>query len=183
MHYLPTAFGQLAFAWKLLNYGLDGKINAEELDAEVTFHEEDMHFVVPKALGSEGDLIIALQNNLTIAFGAAAITLNRTREELNIGLPDPIDDERDQCVALIYQIRNAFAHDIVEPTWKIRERYRRVYEFDGVRVNLTDCDGKAFEYNHLGGPDVFFNIKDYFAHTFFRFYWLFHTSTKAQIEI
>lgn len=125
MQYLSTAFGQLAFAWKLLNYGLDGKINIEELDAEVTFHEEGMVFVVPKALKSQEDLVIALQNNVTIAFGAAVITLNRSREELGILLPDPIVDERDQCVALIYQLRNAFAHDIAEPTWKINGRYGR----------------------------------------------------------
>ena len=88
MKYLPTAFGQLAFAWKLYNYGLKGKINAEELDADVTWRDEGNFFVVPRALGSADDLIIALENNLVIAFGAAAITLNRVREEMDIPLPD-----------------------------------------------------------------------------------------------
>lgn len=166
MQYLPTAFGQLAFSWKLLNYGLDGKINVEELDAEVTFQEEGMVFTVPKALGSHDDLIIALQNNLTIAFGAAANTLNRTREELGIPLPDPIDDEQDQCVALIYQIRNAFAHDIAEPTWKINQRYKRQYEVRGLRVDLAGLDGVTFEYKHIGGPDAFYHIKDFFVNEF-----------------
>ena len=166
MQYLPTAFGQLAFAWKLLNYGVDGKINVEELDAEGTFQEEGMVFVVPKALGIQGDLIIALQNNLTIAFGAAVITLNRTREELGIQLPDPIADERDQCVALVYQLRNAFAHDIAEPTWKINGRYRRSYMFQGIRVDLSGLNGTAFEYGHIGGPDALFRIKDFFAAKF-----------------
>ena len=32
MNYLPTAFAQLAFAWKLYNYGLEGKIDREALD-------------------------------------------------------------------------------------------------------------------------------------------------------
>lgn len=162
MHYLPTAFGQLAFAWKLYNYGLEGKINANDLDAEVTWKEDDMIFVVPKALGSEEDLIIALQNNLTIAFGAAAITLNRAREELGIGLPDPINSESEQCIALIYQIRNAFAHDIAEPQWKINGRYRRMYEFAGMRIDLSNCDGETFKYRQINGPNTFFRIKDYF---------------------
>lgn len=87
MKYLPTAFGQLAFAWKLYGYGLDGKIDPDELDADVTWQDEGMIFVVPKALGGPEDLEIALRNNLTIAFGAAAITLNRVREELGITLP------------------------------------------------------------------------------------------------
>jgi hypothetical protein len=164
--YLPTAFGQLAFAWKLYNYGLDGKIDPAELDAEVTFQDEDMLFVVPKALGDSNDLLIALENNLTIAFGAAAITLNRVREEIGIPLPDPIDTEQDQCVALIYQIRNAFAHDIAEPIWRINGRYRRAYEFGRMKFDLTDLDGEVFRYEQLGGPDKFFAVKDYFCAQF-----------------
>ena len=37
MRYLPTALGRLAFAWKLYNYGHEGKINIDELRAEVTW--------------------------------------------------------------------------------------------------------------------------------------------------
>ncbi len=166
MKYLPTAFGQLAFAWKLYNYGLDGNIDAEQLDADVTWQEGDIHFVVPKSLETEGDLEIALRNNLTIAFGAAAITLNRAREELGVALPDPIDSETDQCVALIYQIRNAFAHDIAEPRWQLNARYRRPYDFGGMHFDLTVRNGEAFEYEHLGGPDRFYAIKDFLGAAF-----------------
>jgi len=163
MQYLPTAFGQLAFAWKLLNYGLDGRIDVNALDAEVTFQDEGMLFVVPPALNSQGDLIIALENNVTIAFGAAAITLSKAREENDIALPDPIEDERDQCISLIYQIRNAFAHDIAEPRWKIRNRYKREYNFAGLQVDLRELDGTYFDYSQIGGPNGIFCIKDFFA--------------------
>ena len=166
MKYLPTAFGQLAFAWKLYNYGLDGKINVEELDSDVTWIEGNMVFVVPKAFGGPEDLRVALENNLTIAFGAAAITLNRTREKKKISLPDPISTAQDQCVALIYQIRNAFAHDIAEPKWQIKSRYQRKYVFDRIDVDLTSNDGKDFTYESLGGPDVIFRIKEYFEREF-----------------
>lgn len=167
MKFLPTAFGQLAFAWKLYNYGLDGKIDVEQLDREVTFQEDTMVFVVPKALESDGDLIIALENNLTIAFGAAAITLNRVREEARINLPDPIATEGDACVALIYQIRKAFAHDIAEPRWKIsRDRFKRSYSFGGLTVDLSQADGMPFEYTDRGGPDAMFFIKDWFEDQF-----------------
>ena len=166
MKYLPTAFGQLAFAWKLYNYGLKGKINAEELDADVTWRDEGNFFVVPRALGSADDLIIALENNLVIAFGAAAITLNRVREEMDIPLPDPIETDAEQCIALIYQVRNAFAHDIAEPVWRVNGRYRRELQFGKVRVNLSQLDGEPFRYEHLGGIDVFYRIKDYFSARF-----------------
>lgn len=166
MKYLPTAFGQLAFAWKLYNYGLNGSIDPVELDAEVTFQEDGIVFVVPKALEHPEDLRIALENNLTIAFGAAAITLNRVREEIGLKLPDPIESENDHCVALIYQIRNAFAHDIAEPKWEIRERYRRAYEFGGMQFDLSALHGEVFRYEHIGGPDKFYAVKDYFSRSF-----------------
>ncbi|WP_066827638.1 hypothetical protein [Sphingomonas mali] len=166
MKYLPTAFGQLAFAWKLYNYGLNGKIDADELDEDVAWQDGDIVFVVPRALGSAGDLLIALQNNLTIAFGAAAITLNRVREEIGIPLPDPIALEDEQCVGFIYQIRNAFAHDIAEPVWRINPRYRRLYEFGGMQFDLSHLDGIPFSYEHLGGPNKFFEIKDFFSKRF-----------------
>ena len=166
MKYLPTAFGQLAFAWKLYNYGLNGLINPNELDAEVTFEDDDITFVIPKALGQPEDLLIALENNLTIAFGAASITLNRVREEIGLGLPDPIESENEQCIAIIYQVRKAFAHDIAEPKWEIRDRYRRRYEFGGMQFDLSGLHGEAFRYEHIGGPDKFYAIKDYFSRSF-----------------
>ncbi len=164
--YLPTALGQLAFAWKLLNYGLEGKIDPKELDADITWKDDNMVFVVPRALGGDEDLIVALHNNLTITFGAAAISLNRVREELGLTLPQKIESEEEQCIALTYQIRNAFAHDIAEPRWKMNDRYRRCYEFDGLRIDLTKLDGVAFDYNHIGGPGTLFDIKKYFEERF-----------------
>ena len=77
MKFLPNAFGQLAFAWRLYHYGLEGKFDLETLSEELTFQEGNMVFVVPQAFHCYEDLILALENNLTIAFGAAAITLER----------------------------------------------------------------------------------------------------------
>jgi len=163
MRYLPTAFAQLEFAWKLYNYALEGKIDIDELDKPLTFQEGNMVLVLrDQIFESPDDLIIALENNLSVAFGAAAITLNRSREEAGIDLPNPIEGERDQFVSLAYQIRCAFAHDISEPRWAInRPRYARVYEFGGLSVDLTDVGNKPFEYADIGGPDVLFRMREY----------------------
>lgn len=118
MKYLPTAFAQLQFAWKLYNYALEGNINLDALDVPITFQEDGMMFVLPdRVLHTNDDMIIALENMLGVAFGAAAITLNRSREEAGIPFPRVIESEVDQFVVLAYQIRNAFAHDISEPRW------------------------------------------------------------------
>jgi hypothetical protein len=164
MQYLPTAFAQLFFSWKLYNYALDGKIDRESLDSDITFQSEDQRqiFVLPNRIfDNDSDFILAFQNNLTIAFGAAAITLDRARHEAGHDLPDPIQSDNDQCIALIYQIRCAFAHDIAEPRWKIKGRYCRAYEFDGINIDLTNLDGEVFIYHQIGGPDRLVAIKDY----------------------
>ncbi|MBK5436603.1 hypothetical protein JFV30_06930 [Pseudomonas sp. TH32] len=163
MNYVDTAFRQLALAWKLYDYALDGKIDLDELDRPLIFQGGGMVLVLPdKVLDTPDDLILALQNNLVITFGAAAITLNRCREEAGHALSDEIITEIDQFIGVTYQIRNAFAHDIAEPRWNIhRARYARLYEFGGIRIDLTDVGTKRFEYQDIGGPDVLFLMKTY----------------------
>lgn len=163
MKYIDTAFKQLAFAWKLYNYALEGKINVDELDRPLTFQEGRMVLVLPdKVFNSSDELVVALENNLVIAFGAAAITLNRCREEAGIKLVDPIQTEIDQFAGVAYQIRNAFAHDIAEPRWNITNpRYVRQYDFGGIRVDLSNVGTKRFEYQDIGGPDILFLMKSY----------------------
>jgi len=162
MNYVDTAFTHLSFAWKLYSYALDGLIDAEKLDKPLRFEDWGIVLVLPdKIFESPNELIVALENNLTVAFGAAAITLNRCREEAHLGLPDPIVTEIDQFVAVAYQVRNAFAHDIAEPRWKIRNpRYARKYAFGGNQVDLSNVNNKPFEYPDLA-PDVLFRMKEY----------------------
>lgn len=163
MKYIDTAFGQLAFAWKLYNYALEGRINLDELDRPITFQEGRMVLVLPdKIFNSPNDLILALENNLSIAFGAAAITLNRCREEAGVKLANPIQTDIDNFSSVVYQIRNAFAHDISEPRWNINDqRYARIYEFGGIRIDLSQVGTKRFEYEDIGGPDVLFWMKNF----------------------
>ncbi len=163
MKYLNTAFGQLAAAWKLYHYALEGKIDLETLDIPLTFKDNGMVLVLPdKIFDTPDDLILFFENNLSVQFGAAVITLDRAREEAGIPLPANIESEADQFIAATYQIRNAFAHDISEPRWHITKvPYRRAYAFGGMAIDLTARHGTAFEYEHIGGPDVLFRMKDY----------------------
>lgn len=148
---------QLEFAWKLLAYAEDGNIDLEKLDVGMTFEEKGMMLVLrDKVFDSYDDLVLACQNNLGVAFGAAAITLNRAREEANVALPQSFHDDRDHFVALVYQIRNAFAHDIAEPRWCVRRpAHRRRYQLPGIDVDLSSIEiGEPFTYESVGGPEV-----------------------------
>jgi hypothetical protein len=163
MRYVDTAFKQLAFAWKLYDYALEGKISLEDLDRPLTFQGAGMVLVLPdRVFDGPNELIVALENNLVIAFGAAAITLNRCREEAGVPLANPILTEVDQFAGVVYQIRNAFAHDIAEPRWNLTNpRFARMYEFGGTRIDLSTVGTKRFEYQDIGGPDVLFHLKEY----------------------
>ena len=163
MEHIDTAFTQLAFAWKLYHYALEGKINLTELDCPITFQDAGMVLVLPdRIFDSHDELLVALENNLVITFGAAAIALNRCREEAHIKLADPIQTEIDQFAGVVYQIRNAFAHNIAEPRWNITNpRFARVYQFGGIKIDLSGVGTKRFEYKDIGGPEVLFWLKQY----------------------
>jgi hypothetical protein len=164
MNYLETAFQQLAFAWKLHNYASEGRINLDELDRPLTYSDgAGIVFVLPdRVLNSQNDLILALENNLVIAFGAAAITLNRCREEAGIRLTSTFASEIENFAGVAYQIRNAFAHDIAEPRWNITDqRFAREYRFGGISIDLTNVGTKHFDYTDIGGPDRLFHMKEF----------------------
>lgn len=167
--YLPTAFAQLEFAWKLLALAQDGKINLDELDKGTTYIENGLVLVLrDKTFDSYDDLILACENNVLIAFGAAIITLNRAREEIDgLKLPNPINSELEQFISITYQIRNAFAHDISEPKWNIRDqRFARKYSFGGIKIDLSEIEHNTpFAYEQIGGPDTIFRMGEYFKRT------------------
>lgn len=165
MRYLPTAFANLEFAWKLLAYGEAGGIDLEKLDIPIVFSDDNGRpFFVPppKIFDDPNDLILALHNNLTIAFGAAAITLNRSIEEAGHRRPGgAFETENDQCVALVYMVRNAFAHDIAEPKWEIRNPiFQREYVIGGKTFDLRALNGRHFRYEDFAVESLFF-LKDF----------------------
>ena len=162
MNYLDTAFSQLELSIKLMRAGEQGMLKRKSIDLPLTIAEKNSVLVLSdQTLLTDDDLISALQNNVLITFGAAAITLNRCREENGYPIPDPINTELEQWIALVYQIRNAFAHDISEPTWVINHRYARSYEIGYIKVDLTALNGGRFNYNQLGGLEVLFLLKDF----------------------
>lgn len=160
MRYIDTAFGHLGFAIKLMQAAEDGALDIEAIDIPLTVNEGHDVLVLPdRVLSGPGDLILACQNLVSITYGAAAITLNRCREEADVPLPNPIETEIDQWVALVYQIRNAFAHDIAEPRWQMIDRYQREYEIGPVRADLRELNGGHFDYAQVGGASGLFHLK------------------------
>ncbi|SDR20313.1 hypothetical protein [Pseudovibrio sp. Tun.PSC04-5.I4] len=165
MKFLPTAFANVEFAWKLLAYGEAGEIDLKKLDCDIIFNDDNGRpFFVPpvQIFNDPNDLIHALHNNLTIAFGAAAITLHRSVEEAGHSIPKKaFASENEQCIALIYQVRNAFAHDIAEPKWEMRNPvFIREYTIERKTFDLRELHGRRFSYEDFGPESLFF-LKTY----------------------
>lgn len=177
MNYLDTVFAQLAFAAKLHDYAEQRKLDMEELDQPLTFEDGSSVWVLPDQIfHSYDDLRLACTNQLSIAFGAAAITLNRCREEyekkngrtLRATNGNAPTSEDEHLAELVYQIRNAFAHDISEPRWEIRGAKRqrpymvdRIDDTARIRVDLTNLHGHVFEYAHIGGIDALHRLREF----------------------
>ena len=76
--------------------------------------------------------------------------------------------EDEHFAELVYQIRNAFAHDISEPRWEIRgAARRRPYMVDRVgdtariMVDLTNLHGHPFEYAHIYGIGTLHRLREF----------------------
>ncbi len=160
--HVETAFAQLQFAIKLMHATECGAVTLDNIDVPLTIADGESVIVLPDQMfATTDDLINACQNAVSMAFGAAAIALNRYREEFGILLPDLICSESDHWVALVYQIRNAFAHDVARPKWCIRGRFARQYRIGRVCVDLRGVHGAPFDYAQIGGPDKLFALKEY----------------------
>lgn len=103
----------------------------------------------------------ALSKHALIMFGVAAITLDAARVETT-AIPETIEDETDQAIALSYAIRCCPAHDISQPVWNLRKaKYRRRYEIAAWPVDLTDRNGHPFALRHVGGPGILRHLATY----------------------
>ena len=155
---LESAFLQLSFAMKVWHFVRSGGLQRESFDIALTaLDDRGVPYVMHEGeFQSDGDLILAAENNISICFGAAAITLWEAIRE-HSGLESkqltPTASERDRIAGLVFAIRCCFAHGTAAPRWELTEKYRLRYEFRGFVVDLTSKHGFPFEYSHLAGPD------------------------------
>ncbi|MEP3889015.1 MAG: hypothetical protein ABJN69_01035 [Hellea sp.] len=98
-------------------------------------------------------------NELFVRYAIAAHTLYNFAKERNLTQPRLPWNDLSMCVTLIKQIRNLFAHSIIEPKWNITERYRLLYEFDDISISLIDKHGLDFDFGQVGGPETIFALR------------------------
>jgi len=155
---LETAFLQLSFAMKIWHFVRSGGLQRESFDIALTAVDNAgvPYVMLEGEFKSDDDVILASENNISICFAAAAITLweaIREHSGLESRTLSPSSSEREKIAGLAFAIRCCFAHGTSAPRWKLASKYRLRYELPGLSVDLTSAHSQPFDYSYLGGPD------------------------------
>lgn len=162
---IDQAFLHLEFCIKLMCYCELDYIDRKIFDSDITVLLESNNVGFPNQnFQSLNSVIVASQIQVGVAFGVTAIVLDAACEI--VGLKRNFDSRlpKDELRMLIYMVRNAFAHNVLAPRWKIQGKdFRRIFNlsFEGkqVSIDLSNLDTHLFEYQHIGGVHQWFNFK------------------------
>jgi len=141
------------------------KLDKRDFDTDTLIHLEDDSLNFPdNSFNTYDDLIRAAQNNYQIALGFSAIALESGLQDAGLN-NNPTDmSPQGQLRTLVYMIRNAFAHDMMIPCWRVNDRYKRTLDIQlstrPLQVNLSELDGRPFGDRAIGGISRYFEIKD-----------------------
>jgi hypothetical protein len=152
---------QVAFALKLKGAILAGNITREQLDMEVKL--DGSVIVWPRnSFRSRDDVVILAENTANMALASLAIAAD---EELDKHFGNRHHGQTqfpNNVRTIIHQIRNAFAHSLLVPTWQVREKYRKpyVYESEGISICLDFriLDGQRLDWAQFNGFDHFWSL-------------------------
>ncbi|MEX1107690.1 MAG: hypothetical protein WEC00_02145 [Dongiaceae bacterium] len=168
---LALARCDAAFAFRLLEFSIRiesflslGKLDFEAFGQEVTILLESKNISFSDGyFSSKENSVQASSMSIGVAFGATAIALDNYFEVARGRRDADSADPADALWAIVYAVRNAFAHGIANPRWKISPQYRREFliEHNGERVtvDLRNLDGREFKYEQIGGVENWYKLK------------------------
>jgi len=163
--HIDTAFLQLSFAIKLWHFLDVHPIEKGNFDIDLTLEDPGSRVNLKhNEFDTYQDLQIAAENNISICFGSAAITLWEAIRE-HSGLSNhnlnPNGSRRENLAALSYMIRCCFAHGTAQPTWSIlNAKYRTTYRVGNKTIDLSPiAAGQIFDYASIGGYETLWHLK------------------------
>ncbi len=162
--HIETAFLQLSFAIKLWHFLIEYPINKAQFDLDLTIEDPSSRVCLTRGeFQTYEDIKLASENNISIAFAAATITLWEAIHEYS-GLEskslNPLVDTRQNLAGLSYMLRCCFAHGTAAPIWSILDsKYRTTYQVGSKAIDLSKMNGKAFSYESIGGYETLWQLK------------------------
>jgi hypothetical protein len=163
--HIGTAFLQLSFAIELWHFLDEHPINKNDFDIALTIKDPGSQVCLPHGeFDTYQDLLAAAGNNISIAFGAAAITLWQAISE-HAGLKSkqlkPHANKMENLAGLSYMIRCCFAHGTAMPVWSISDpKYKTIYQVGNKTIDLSRIENEQpFEYASIGGYETLWLLK------------------------
>ena len=165
--YIDTAFLQLSFAIKLWNFLDKDPFPIEKDDFDIALTIEDPGNRVSlkhNEFETNDHLKVTAENNISISFGAVAITLWEEISKHSGLLPKDLDPKKNHAhnlAALSYMIRCCFAHGAAEPVWSIsNDKYKTEYQVGNKTFDLSQfADNKPFDYASIDGYETLWHLK------------------------
>lgn len=152
---------QLIFALKLKGCIEDGRLTRSSIDVNLSLDATDLTFDAG-TWDTQESMIILAENHVNMAVAALAIAAD---EELDraLGPKNPLkSDFPFNLRAATYQIRNCFAHNLLQPKYQIKGKYRQAYELGFLSgkpvLDFTSLNGEVFSYQDFGGFNNFWSL-------------------------
>ena len=155
---LETAFVQLSFAMKLWHFVRSGRLPRESFDIELTAVDDaGVPYVMREGeFQSDDDLVLAAENNISICFGVAAITLWEAIRE-HSGLESKQLNRQHRILKDWRAWYLQFA--VVLPMGQQRRggnsppKTSFAMSSEASSSDLTSAHGLPFDYSYIGAPD------------------------------
>ena len=161
---VEDAFLNLEFAIKLLSHCELGKLDPNDFDSDHLSQLKEGTVVFPKGNFSNFDGMLRAANiGVLIAFSASVFALDQAFQVAGIEPDLRNADDVVRLRTLIYMMRNAHAHGIAAPRWKISARYqgklavalgKGVIELDLAKLNGQECS-----VDQIGGYPAWYQLR------------------------
>lgn len=157
---IEQAFLQLSFSMKTMCYFELRKVDKENFDTEVKFTGPDIG-LPHNEFQTYNDLILASQNAVIISLGLTAITFE---EAIRILRNKNLNSSEVELLDLLYMVRCAFGHGMINPVWKIKKSFRRPidlsFESFSIQVDLSRKNEQPFNIEDIGGYSYYYRYRD-----------------------
>jgi len=115
---IEQAFLHLTFSIKLFEYFRKNLVPKDAFDCVIVIPTpHGAHRIEADVFHTPHDLVLAAENSYSTALGVCAIAMEAALADAEIANSAHDMSERGQLRSFVYQIRNAFAHDSMLPTW------------------------------------------------------------------
>lgn len=158
---------QLCWAIKLGIYLSDyPPANKTDFDKPCSIrYSVDTLFLPGDQFNTHDDILLGAEHCIILSIGALFLALDTALDQAGIKNDPSARDSFGQLRILIYMARCAYAHNVLEPHWEVKPKYRRQLAIAlpdiALQLDLDLLSYKPFDIQQIGGYSQLFRITDH----------------------